>query len=547
MSSPAAAQMSGPPTGERQFYEQGLRVAVEGCGHGTLNAIYASIEKTCALHNYNVDLLIICGDFQAVRNAQDLHTMSVPVKYRQLGDFHEYYSGARKAPILTIFIGGNHEASAYGTELFYGGWVCPNIYYLGAANVLNIGGLRIAGLSGIYEARDYIRPHYERLPYMGNEVRTIYHVRDYDKYKLFQVSGRVDVGLSHDWPQGIEHSGDVRWLLREKPWFGNDIKKRELGSPPARSLLYKLKPRYWFSGHLHVKFAAVVHHGKENATAAGLDLSPPKVENPDAIDLDDLSDTELTTTTASTITPPFTNSDEIDLDMDDEDTAATVDPFKPPIKRLRSTSPQPSPQPSPPQTTTTTSPSPSATTTIPPTYFLALDKCLPHRSFLQILEIPTTTPPPTLQSRNTLSYDPEWLAITRAFNPYLQISPTTNQFIPELPQDPVIVQSLIDKERKWVSENVKDLTIYPEAFTRTAPAIGKEKGPSEWKDVGQPPEYNNPQTAAFCQMLQIPNKIFSTDEEKAARMSKFRPGAERSGWMGTTRGKVRGGIGRAHV
>jgi len=32
---------------------------------------------------------------------------------------------------LTIFIGGNHEASNYLQELPYGGWVAHNIYYLG--------------------------------------------------------------------------------------------------------------------------------------------------------------------------------------------------------------------------------------------------------------------------------------------------------------------------------------------------------------------------------------------------------------------------------
>lgn len=35
------------------------------------------------------------------------------------------------APVLTIFIGGNHEASNYLQELPYGGWVAPNIYYMG--------------------------------------------------------------------------------------------------------------------------------------------------------------------------------------------------------------------------------------------------------------------------------------------------------------------------------------------------------------------------------------------------------------------------------
>ncbi len=81
--------------------------------------------------------------------------MSVPAKYRELADFHEYYSGARTAPYLTLFVAGNHEASSHLWELYYGGWVAPNIYYLGAAGVVSFGGLRIAGLSGIYNPRHY--------------------------------------------------------------------------------------------------------------------------------------------------------------------------------------------------------------------------------------------------------------------------------------------------------------------------------------------------------------------------------------------------------
>lgn len=42
-----------------------LRIAIEGCGHGTLNAIYASIQKSCEVKGWDgVDLLIIGGDFQ---------------------------------------------------------------------------------------------------------------------------------------------------------------------------------------------------------------------------------------------------------------------------------------------------------------------------------------------------------------------------------------------------------------------------------------------------------------------------------------------------
>ena len=75
--------------------------------------------------------------------------MSVPWKYRSIGDFHRYYSGEKQAPVLTLVIGGNHEASNYFSELYYGGWLASNIYYLGAVNVLRYGPFRIAGLSGI--------------------------------------------------------------------------------------------------------------------------------------------------------------------------------------------------------------------------------------------------------------------------------------------------------------------------------------------------------------------------------------------------------------
>ena len=89
------------------------------------------------------------------RNASDLHSVNVPQKYRKLQNFHEYVSGIKYAPVLTIFIGGNHEASNVLQSLYYGGWVAPNIYFLGYAGVVQFGGLRIGGLSGIYNQGHY--------------------------------------------------------------------------------------------------------------------------------------------------------------------------------------------------------------------------------------------------------------------------------------------------------------------------------------------------------------------------------------------------------
>ena len=108
-----------------------MKIAIEGCCHGELDAIYAAIAHLETVEGVKIDLLICCGDFQAVRNLDDLECMSVPDKYKELGTFYKYYSGEKTAPIPTLFIGGNHEASNYLWELYYGGYVAPNIYYVG--------------------------------------------------------------------------------------------------------------------------------------------------------------------------------------------------------------------------------------------------------------------------------------------------------------------------------------------------------------------------------------------------------------------------------
>ena len=75
-------------------------------------------------------------------------------------------------------MGGNHEASNYLQELAYGGWVAPNIYYLGYAGVVNIGGIRIAGMSGLFKPYDYALGHFEKPPYTFKTLKSAYHIRE---------------------------------------------------------------------------------------------------------------------------------------------------------------------------------------------------------------------------------------------------------------------------------------------------------------------------------------------------------------------------------
>ena len=41
-----------------------MQIAVEGCAHGDLDNIYATLQHLEVVENVKIDLLICCGDFQ---------------------------------------------------------------------------------------------------------------------------------------------------------------------------------------------------------------------------------------------------------------------------------------------------------------------------------------------------------------------------------------------------------------------------------------------------------------------------------------------------
>lgn len=532
-----------------------MRIAIEGCvsppastlhhtsnlprsfqGHGTLHSIYASVAQTCLIHHWpNIDLLIIGGDFQAVRNSHDLATMSVPAKYRAIGDFHEYYSGAHVAPYLTLFVGGNHEASAHLRELPYGGWVAPNIYYLGYANVVRVGGLRIAGLSGIWKGYNYKRVHDERVPFSADDVKSVYHVREWDVRQLLQVRRQVDVGVSHDWPRGVEWKGDWKWLFSRKEGFEEDARTGRLGSEAARMVMARLRPKWWFSAHLHVKFAAVVkwegkEGGLEGQPDGTIDTGVKSVNgrgNPNEIPINGMDEA------GKEPSAPVRNDDEIDLNMDDDEAPPAPANAKPvPVHTNGNGAPRPDvdavPEDiraqlpasfsKPPTQPEPQSLPPPAEITNRTTQFLALDKCLPNRKFLQLLELdPISTPDDETHRAPQLTYDKEWLAITRVFaregNP-TQRSSVGSAFPPD--KGEAYYGPLIAAEEEWVEENLvqKGKMVIPDNFERTAEVYDPSVSIQTRE---QPREYTNPQTMAFCGIVGIENYFDAPEEEREER------------------------------
>lgn len=364
-----------------------MKIAVEGCMHGELDKVYETLQLLEKSENTKIDLLICCGDFQAVRNQNDLESLNVPPKYRCMNTFWKYYSGQAIAPYPTIFIGGNHEASNYLWELYYGGWAAPNIYFLGFAGVIKFGNVRIGGLSGIYKSGHYNLGHYERPPYNDRDIRSVYHVREYDVFKLKQLKDPVDIFMSHDWPLGITEYGNWEKLIRLKDHFTVEVQNRTLGSKPAAELLDQLKPLYWFSAHLHCRFPAIVQHGENG----------------------------------------------------------------------------------------------------PVTKFLALDKCLKGRRFLQIVEIESGPGPFEIQ------YDEEWLAITRKAN---SIFPLTRKRVH------LWSEQLDDQDhRQWVRNKLSARGAKPFDFVRTVPSFDPSQ-PFTSQSLSGP--YRNPQTESFLQLLDLP-------------------------------------------
>lgn len=285
-------------------------------------------------------------------------------------------------------------------ELPFGGWVAPNIFYLGYAGVVNYRGIRIGGLSGIYKSHDFFKGHYESPPYTSQSMRSVYHYRQQEVFRLKQLAAPIDIMMSHDWPLEVYNHGDANQLIRFKPHFRNEILDNKLGSPPCFDIMKKLKPDYWFSGHLHCKFAAVIPHEECEKS----------------------------------------------------------------------------------------------------TKFLALDKCLPNRRFLQIIDVETKTDNPKLQ------YDLEWLTILYTTKHLTHIRMTSIYMPGEGSTSGERADFRPTEDEKFFILNRFDNNLeIPENFQRTATSFVPNNPQRSWNN--QPDPVKNPQTEKFTNLLGIDDPL----------------------------------------
>ncbi len=491
-----------------------VRIAVQGCCHGSIERIYDILEACEKRDEKKIDLLICCGDFQALRNTTDFETMAVPHKYRDIGTFHKYYSGVKQAPILTVFVGGNHEASSYLQELYYGGWVAPNIYYLGAAGVVRFRGLRITGVSGIYKDWDYRRGRFEFPPYNNSTLRSVYHVRNVEvarlkclanscHHKKDKASSLTDIMISHDWPRGVEQHGDLNSLLRKKKYFKEEVETNSLGSPSNEELLNDLKPKWWFAAHLHVKFLANYKHiqplqsDSKSIDNVGSATSPNMLKPSQII----TSMERQQNTEAKEHLSGEQDGDENRADSQNDDFIALPKTDDKHVQTsfvgLESLSKQCDDM---------------EDLTSLMTKFLSLDKCLPRKRHLQIINVPCTQQvakeeyesSTTENSKSSgLHYDLEWLAVTQKTHKWLSHH---NTMIPDpdISSIDITAEDLKEIERRLQEKYGNTCTQIPSNFCLTLQPHGTI-GANEVINGGR--MVGNPQTDEFLKLMGLEHTV----------------------------------------
>jgi len=220
--------------------------AVVGDVHGAMWTTIRLLQGWEKARRRKLDFVLQVGDCEPHRDDSDLATMAAPAKYRQLGDFASFARGQTQFPWPIYFIGGNHEPYGWLETMPNGGQVAPNCHFIGRANVVSVGELRVAGLSGIFKPELFASPRsaVSRFHELSNKDWIGWN--EGDILRLCGL-GPADVLLLHEWPSTF------------------DAKQRhppdEAGRAWIELVLDSLRPKMIFCGHLHARYRSAIRVG----------------------------------------------------------------------------------------------------------------------------------------------------------------------------------------------------------------------------------------------------------------------------------------------
>lgn len=242
-------------------HAQEVVFAAVGDVHGHMNRMVDQLRHQSEVLRRPFDFILQVGDFEPHRDAADLATMSAPAKYRQLGDFAAYHQARRGFPWPLYFIGGNHEPYGYLDTQPEGFELIRHCHYLGRVGVVDLHGLRVVGLSGIYQAESFraARPPLSALGSVSTRAFTWFNERDIEQALEL---GHADVLLVHDWPSGIIAPDDAASFQGKRRSPDADT----VGNEYARLLVDALQPKLVLCGHMHRSYRGSIQHASGRTT-----------------------------------------------------------------------------------------------------------------------------------------------------------------------------------------------------------------------------------------------------------------------------------------
>jgi lariat debranching enzyme len=223
--------------------------AAVGDVHGHHHEMVRLITERESQTGRRIAFVLQVGDFEPHRNDADLESMAAPSKYRVVGDFPDFYSGASTFPWPVYFIGGNHEPYGFLDTATPGAPVAENCVYLGRVGAAEISDLKVVGLSGIFNEDKFSEEH------PGVEDLRLRKKKDYTYFNKGDVDGAVDFGnadilLLHEWPARIIAEEDQGEFEQQR----RSMRYDSVGNEYARILVDLLSPRLVICGHMHKKY-----------------------------------------------------------------------------------------------------------------------------------------------------------------------------------------------------------------------------------------------------------------------------------------------------
>lgn len=231
-------------------YYQDIFFAVVGDVHGYMYKMICLLQQWENNFGQKLDFVLQVGDFEPHRHEADLATMDAPKKYRKLGDFPDFYQQKRIFPWPIWFIGGNHEPYGFLDTIPSGTEITHYCYYLGRVGSVVLAGLKIVGVSGIYQEEKFLvdRPKVSQINNYSNKEYIAFTEAEIIQALEYKST---DILLLHDWPANIINAKDAQEFEQQRRSQGYyDL----VGNEYARMLVDELKPKLVVCGHLHKSY-----------------------------------------------------------------------------------------------------------------------------------------------------------------------------------------------------------------------------------------------------------------------------------------------------